>query len=326
MGFHDIPPESSRCLSKYSSGVFPTSRSDYRICNIGKTPVRVQMKYETWGIWSGPIGERKKLQPGEECILKLSGKAYCLTECEVSNKSHVRAIVHTSLLNEVHENPTNRVRVVSFNAHILENTVIKKIVSLVTSQLPPVGQILSTMLMSLWPAPQCSEESEGYSLDNIMKKVASQIDYNSRNLTSGILERELRCLKRKVEYLKWDMENNAPRSQIANSYMNLAEYMIGLEEKLYFAQNVNFDFTMINYHILPLYSDVVTFKLLFYQSGIVHCRKIGLSTAQVNQLKIYSKRLVQSPDGPSEYIEALTRQVMENSITHVSRMKFTVNW
>ncbi|KAG5898399.1 hypothetical protein JTB14_030377 [Gonioctena quinquepunctata] len=308
MNFDEIQPKSSKCLSFYNSGFFPSSRPDYKVCNIGKTPVYVQLKYGTApAVWWGSIGDRQLLQPREECVLSTGSIVYYVTAVEVFNESDVRALVHTSMEGEASGNPSNETSLTAFDG-VSMSPMLRKLILIGSTFLPPLVQMISMFITSLWPN---TSNTENLSLDRIMEKVATLVDGKVQDTILGILEGEVRCLKEKLEYFKSDMEGNSSKEDISSYFMNIAENMVGLEKKFYITDKENLNTTMINYYLLPLYSTIVTFKLMFYQCGIVECDEIGLSPTQVQRLNSYSERLVRSPDGPRFYIETLTRKRLD---------------
>ncbi|XP_074025307.1 uncharacterized protein [Leptinotarsa decemlineata] len=289
-----VQPKANRIVMEHNSGIFPETRPNFRLYNIGRVPVRAEARYGTAFGWLGTISGAT-VQPGESQILDMGGRSYYVVGIYLANDdSNCRVLVHAGYIENRYPLYVNKEGDWDLNIDI--NALAKKLVVFGVSQIPDVGVYLSPLIGFFWP------DSKPNVWDQVKDQVEKMIDTKTNEVITGILGGDLRQYKERIIVLKEDMDKH---KNVSAYYMNLAEDLIGFEQKFTFKKTDNSRAGEINYLLLPMYSALVSLKMTLYQFGILNRERIGLSEDDVQKLKDYSKRLIQGTDNAIEYITSV---------------------
>ncbi|XP_026817817.1 uncharacterized protein LOC113556839 [Rhopalosiphum maidis] len=186
----------------------------------------------------------------------------------------------------------------------IESEKIKKLLTFVLYKIPYIGSPLEGFSIAFWP-----DQEKDVWLE-IKDKVKNVIDKNTLLTISGILSGDIRMYKERINQLSSEIKN--PTNNASSHYMNIAEDLIGFENKFMFDKNYA-DYKNINYHLLPLYSTVISMKASYYTIGIKYSKKIGLTSNEVLKIKNYITNIIKSKDGANNYINNMLEDSLNNA-------------
>nr|AAC63079.1 putative juvenile hormone esterase [Leptinotarsa decemlineata] len=300
MGCFEVKPKANRIVLEHNSGVFPATRKNFRVYNLGHVPVKAEAKYGTAVQWIGTVSEAT-VQPGETKYLDMKGKPYYVTGVKLTNdNSNTRALVHVGQQGQRHSWYINKEPDWDLKIDITE--LSKTLVEFGVGKIPVVGEFLAPLIGFFWP------ESEPSIWDQVKDQVEEMIDTKTNEVITGILGGDLRHYKKRIQVLEEELDRH---EDVSGHFMNIAEDMIGFEQKFIFRKEDNSRAGEINYLLLPMFSSLVSLKITFHQFGILNSEKIGLSEKNVQRLKDYSKKLLQGTDGAIEHITSVLNERIE---------------
>nr|XP_023029449.1 uncharacterized protein LOC111517505 [Leptinotarsa decemlineata] len=297
-----VMPRANRVVVETSSGIVPGPRANHKIYNIGRVPIIAEAKYGTAVTWIGVV-DKKTVKPGEVEILSFQNRPYFVTGIQLTNNDSYRALVHVGL--EGDRYPWYDTLEPNWKLNIDINELAKTLVVFGVGFIPDAGPFLALVIDFFWP------ENSPNVWDQMKDKVSHLVDSKTNEVIRGILGGDIRYFKERIIALKRDMERG---QDVSSHYMNIAEDLIGFEEKFIFNTQDNSRADEINYVILPMFSSLVTLKLTFYQFGIINREKIGLSAEHIERLKDYIYRLVDGPDGALKHVNRVYNERLEHEL------------
>nr|XP_023018811.1 uncharacterized protein LOC111507695 [Leptinotarsa decemlineata] len=300
-----VEPKTNRMVLRSDSGLFPKVRKNFQLYNIGRVPVRAEGKYGTAVQWLGTV-TKATVQPGESKILDMQGKLYYVVGVNLANdNSNTRALVHVGYQGNNYPWYTNKEN--NWDPKMKINELAKIMVQFGVGKIPIVGEYLAPLVGFFWPA-------HGPSIwDQVKDQVKDLIDTKTNEVITGILGGDLRHYKERIQVLEEDLERH---EDVSGHFMNIAEDLIGFEQKFIFRKEDNSRAGEINFLLLPMYSSVVSLKMTFNQFGIMNQKQIGLSDEDVQRLKNYSKRLIQGSGGAIEHITSVLNDRIEYQLNN----------
>lgn len=289
-----VPPNDSILPVQQDSGILPEAHKNYLVYNIGRTEVYVELKYGTKVMWHG-IADTATVHPGEKKELDNWGRPYYVTGLKVYNNTSTRAIVHCATAGDKYFTFANR-EPGAFDE--VRNEILKQVFVVGLKQIPYVGSGLSGLVNAFWP------KSEADVWDQIQDKIKVLVDEKILQTISGILSGDLRYYRERIAALAEEIENGGASEDVKSHYMNIAQDMVGFENKFRFTKDTP-DHQNINQYILPHFSAFVLMKVSFYVIGIRDSEIIGLSEDNVNNIRNYANKTIHGENGANDYIMEL---------------------
>ncbi|KAJ8955924.1 hypothetical protein NQ314_006823 [Rhamnusium bicolor] len=216
-----VPKKKGILIQQIDSGNKPAFRENIMVYNIGRTEVYVEIKHGTNAKWEGTISAAT-IKPREKLVVKFGETLYYVTAVKVWNTSNVRAVVHCR-----HTENRNNCWVIKEPGTFDENKNIflKHVFPLGVKYLPYLGAGLSGIISVFWP------HSEPNLWEQIYDKVMKLVNRKVLDAINVILDCDI---KKCYEWMKKiEIEDS---EDLSFDYMILAEYLVGLEKKVYFRE------------------------------------------------------------------------------------------
>lgn len=297
-----IKPNDSILPIQQDTGIIPETHKNYLVYNVGRTEVYAELKYGTKVMWHG-VAHTATIHPGERKELKNWGKPYYVTGLKVYNNTDIRAIVHCALSGDKYFLFADR-EPGSFDK--IRNQLLKQVFVVGLKQVPHVGAGLSGLVNAFWP------KGEPDVWDQIQDKIKALVDEKILQTISGILSGDVRYYKERITTLSEEIENGGAPEDLRSHYMNIAQDMVGFENKFRFTSDTP-DYQNINQYILPHFSAFVLMKVSFYVIGIRDAQTIGLSEDNVKNISAYANKTIHGDDGANNYISDLYKDRVDNA-------------
>ncbi|XP_018576463.1 uncharacterized protein LOC108914978 [Anoplophora glabripennis] len=284
------------------TGLFPGAHKNYLVYNIGRTPVYAELKYGTKVMWHG-VADKGTIAPGEKKILKNWGKSYYVTGLQVFNKTGIRAIVHCATEDDEYRLYADK-ETGAFDEIMYK--LLKEIFVQGLKLVPRVGSGLAGIVNQFWP------KNEPSVWDQIQDKVKALVDEKILHTISGILSGDLRYYRERITTLSEEIESGSNPNDIRIHYMNIAQDMVGFENKFKFTSDTP-NYQDVNQYILPHFSAFILLKISFYVIGIRDSAAIGLTEENVKSITSYANKTVFGDNGANKYITELYKDRVDNA-------------
>ncbi|XP_049823475.1 uncharacterized protein LOC109599064 [Aethina tumida] len=279
------------------SGIFPGAHSNSKIFNVGRDPVYCILRYGTKISWIGNITSAV-VQPGETKILSNGGRPYYVTGVKMQNDTNQRVIASAH-----YQNGGGGYSPGGFEFDLSINNVLRELVATGIKYVPYVGAGLSFLVKTFWP------EHKKSVWEQVRDNVSILVDQKILDAINALLSGDISQYKSRIQTV---VEEIASKGNASVHYMNIAQDLIGFENKFIFSQS-HPDYKKINYSLLPMYSYVIHMKLLFYLIGVDQRDKIGLSNENVEDIKKYANKLLNDSDnGAFAYIKKVYKEQVDN--------------
>ncbi|XP_018565909.1 uncharacterized protein LOC108906944 [Anoplophora glabripennis] len=291
-----ISPNSASVVLQIDAGIIPRSQIPFEVYNIGRTPVYAETIYGTKISWLGSVSHADVL-PGETKVLPNQGRSYYVLGLKIHNKTNVRAII--SIDQSYPAVSSHDDGGIDMNY----SDILKSLVAAGVKFTPTVGSTLSDLVKTFWP------ENKPSIWQQIKDKVSTLIDSRILQTVNGILSGDIRHYKERISVLmsKLDEGQNS-----ASHYMNIAEDLVGFENKFSFDSGQS-DYKQVNVYLLPLYSTLVLMKVKYYVYGLRNAQKIGLTQDNLADLRRFTTRLIKGEQGVNNYINAMYKERVDNA-------------
>lgn len=291
-----ISPNSESVVLQIDSGLIPSSQDTFKVSNIGRTPIYAETIYGTKLSWLGSVSHADIL-PGETKVLPNNGKAYFVLGLKIHNRTNVRAIISVDKRYPMVAKHDNGAIDINYNK------ILKNLVAAGVKFTPTVGSGLSRLVKSFWP------ENKPNLWNQIKDKVSTLLDARILQTVNGILSGDIRHYEERINVLRSKIDEG---QNSASYYMNIAEDLVGFENKFSFGTEHS-DYKQINFYLLPLYSTLLLLKVEYYVYGLNNAQKIGLIDNQLADLKRFLTRLIKGEQGANKYINDMYKERVDNA-------------
>ncbi|XP_072384936.1 uncharacterized protein [Diabrotica undecimpunctata] len=275
-----VLPNDSRWLSKQDSGFFPKCHTDYYVFNMGRQEVLVE---GWWGTKLGWIGvlDGVNLAPGNGYRIVVSDKPYYVTSVKITNRTHVRALVHCSELSgyPLRDQGTENIR-----PDI--NSIAKYFIPFGVGKISEINMDFKSLENFFW-----SKGGESV-WDKITKQITFLLNEATQKRIQQILREDILHVKDNLNILQTQIKTFQPSVVKAEFFIQLAEQLVFLEKK--FSDCGDSDINL-NFYLLPLYTATVNFKVILYTIACKRHREVGLNDEQIGRILQFSEKLIDDP-------------------------------
>lgn len=291
-----ISPNSESVILQIDAGIIPSSQTSFRVYNIGRTPVYAKTIYGTKLSWLGSVSHADIL-PGETKVLPNHGKAYYVLGLKIYNRTNTRAIISADRIYPAVAKDDGGAIDINYN------NILKSLVAAGVKYAPTVGSGLSDLVKDFWP------ENKPSVWHQVKDKVSALIDARILQTVNGILSGDIRHFEERINVLRSKIDEG---QNSASYYMNIAEDLVGFENKFSFSTEHS-DYKQVNFYLLPLYSTLVLMKVKYYVFGLNNAQKIGLTNDNLSDLRRFLTRLVKGERGANKYISDMYKERVDNA-------------
>ncbi|KAJ8961694.1 hypothetical protein NQ318_021293 [Aromia moschata] len=296
-----ILPKSNKTFLTQESGTIDLPQKNYKVYNIGRTPVYVELIRGIRSEWQGAV-DSCVVQPGETKIFNNKENAYYTTALKIYNNTTVRAIVHASTTNGVFP------MVVPKEPGVFDSDYNKKLRELFTvgvKYTPYITKKFRGLADTFWPPNK----------PHVWKQIQTKLEpLLESTILYGIREsvdNYLSVLGVRINALTSAFEQ---RRRTAKLYMKIAMDMDGFDSKLR-SDSTHQCQKNRNKFLLPLYSNFVLMKVTFCTLGIVFAKDLGLIPKDVGSVNTKLNDTIKGESGATKYIanlyEECTRIIYE---------------